>query len=119
MGQKAVVLSKVKMISVIRIRPTTEPPFLLIDLIMDTPQKTQSGIIKIIRLSSNRFNPKKLVPKAPNPMVAFRTFIMALMKISKAKPYPTIESVKCQKFVDFVSIKEYEKKLTTELFVNR
>ena len=99
------------MISVVRIKPATEKPFLMIDLLMDIPQESQEAIIRLIRLSSNRFNPRKLVPKAPDALRAFRSFIMALMKISNAKPYPTIESVRCQKFVDFTSVEEYEKKL--------
>jgi membrane associated rhomboid family serine protease len=79
MGQRFFALEKVKAISVVKISPPGERPFLLIDLFVDDPgaptaATAQEVVIRTLRLLSPNFNPQKFVAQAQGPLEAFKIF---------------------------------------------
>lgn len=115
-GQKVLSLENVKMIYVVKISPKSDPAFLLIDLLLD-----ELGVdhkkIRIIRLHSSQFDARKFVPKARNQLDAFKILVMALEKLSKAKPYPSSESLRLNKVPVFSGIQEYENYLQKKIVI--
>lgn len=117
MGQKIFALGKIKVIAVIKISPPGERPFLLIDLFVDDPgapphaPTSQETVIRTIRLLSTNFNPQKFIAGDQGPLEAFKIFTSGLLRLSKAKPFPDLESVQLKKVAGFPSINEYENSL--------
>ena len=106
-SQKPLPLEDVHSVSVVKIAPSSGRPFFLIDLFLVDPgaEKTE---IRTIRFTSNVFDPRRLVPGAAGPMEAFRIFISILLKLSNAKPYPDLESVRLQTVREFPTVDAYE-----------
>ncbi len=116
MGERIFALEKIKWIAVVKISPPGERPFLLIDLLVDDPgapvaPTVQEAVIRTLRLSSTHFNPHKLVAGAQAPLEAFKIFTSGLLDLSKAKPFPDMESVQLKKIAVYRSIDEYENSL--------
>lgn len=116
MGQRIFALEKIKMIAVVKISSPGERPFLLIDLLVDDPGAPGSPTapevtIRTLRLLSTNFNPQKFVAGGQGPLESFKIFTSALLKLSKAKPFPDSESVQLKKVTGYRSIKEYEESL--------
>ena len=116
MGQRVFALEKIKMIAVVKISPPGQRPFLLIDLFVDDPgapnnPTAQSAVIRTLRLLSTNFNPQKFVAGDQGPLEAFKIFTSSLLRLSKAKPFPDLESVQLKKVTGYRSINEYEDSL--------
>lgn len=106
-SQKALPLEEVHSISVVKISSLSERPFFLIDLFLVDPEAENSEI-RTIRFTSKGFDPRRLVPGAAGPMEANRIFMSILLKLSGAKPYPDLESVRLQTIREFPTVKAYE-----------
>jgi len=116
MGKRIFALEKIKALAVVKILPPRERPFLLIDLFVDDPgapasPTVQEVVIRTLRLLSTNFNPQKFVAGDQGPLEAFKIFTSALLKLSKAKPFPDMESVQLKKVAGYRSINEYENSL--------
>jgi membrane associated rhomboid family serine protease len=116
MGQRVFALEKIKMIAVVKISPPGERPFLLIDLFVDDPDApntptAQPAVIRTLRLLSTNFNPQKFVAGDQGPLEAFKIFTSSLLRLSKSKPFPDLESVQLKKVTGYRSINEYEDSL--------
>jgi membrane associated rhomboid family serine protease len=115
-GQRVFALEKIKMMAVVKISPPGERPFLLIDLFVDDPgapdtPTAQPAVIRTLRLLSTDFNPQKFVAGDQGPLEAFKIFTSSLHRLSKAKPFPDLESVQLKKVTGYCSINEYEDSL--------
>ena len=113
MGKRVFALGKIKAIAVVKISPPGERPFLLIDLLVDEPGAAADAaareiVIRTLRLFSTTFNPQKFVAQTDSPLQAFKIFTSSLLRLSKAKPFPNVESVQLKKVTGYRSIKEYE-----------
>jgi len=109
-SQKALPLEEVHSVSVVKIAPSPGRPYFLIDLFLVDPGAEKSEI-RTIRFTSNVFDPRRLVPGAAGPMEAYRIFISILLKLSNAKPYPDLESVRLQTVREFPTVDAYENSL--------
>ncbi len=109
-SQKELFLEEVHSISVVKIVSSSGGPFFLIDLFLGDPEVEKTEI-RTIRFTSKVFDPRRLVPGAAGPMEAFRIFMSILLKLSKAKPYPDLESVRLQRVREFPTIADYEDSL--------
>ncbi|MCP5051765.1 MAG: rhomboid family intramembrane serine protease [bacterium] len=112
-GERALPLSKMKAISVVKITPEGKPAYLLIDLFLDHPQTaatTGSATLNIrsLRVTSSTFNPQRVIPNTKSLTDAFRIFTSGVLKLSGATPLPDPESVQLKKITEFHSVKEYE-----------
>jgi len=107
-GQKQLPLSAIKILTVVKITPLNQAPFILIDLLLDDPSQFPATI-RIARISSTTFDPRKFVPSAKNLLEAFRIFNTTLMNHSQARPFPNMESILLAKVNAYNSIQEYEK----------
>lgn len=115
-GERIFTLEKIKVVAVVKISPPGERPFLLIDLFVDDPgapidPTAREAVIRNLRLLSTNFNPQKFVAGSQGPLEAFKIFTSALLRLSKAKPFPDVESVQLKKVAGYRSINEYEDSL--------
>lgn len=110
LGRKVFSFDRIKVVSIVRIRPANQRPFLLMDFLMDDLHG-EADKIRIIRIRCNKFNPQTFVPKAKNPMHAFRILVAGILKLSGATPYPNREIAAGKSFQDFPSIEAYEQTL--------
>ena len=85
------------------------------DMFLDEPNTLAAATpqapvvdVRSLRITSNRFNPVKLIPKAKSAGEAFRVFAAGLQKLSKALPYPDLETVQLKKVLIFPSVELYE-----------
>jgi len=106
-GQRVFPLEKIKDISVVKISPPGDRPYILIDLLVDH-LLDQKEVIRTIRFTSNNFNPQKFVPSASGPLDAFRVFTSSLLRMTGATPFPDKESVELKKLATFSSVNKYE-----------
>lgn len=106
-SRKELPLEEVHSVSVVKIVSGSERPYFLIDLFLGDPEAEKSEV-RTIRFTSKVFDPRRLVPGAAGPMEAFRIFMSILLKLSKAIPYPDLESVRLQRVREFPSVTEYE-----------
>lgn len=111
LGRKVFSFDKIKVISIVRIRPANQRPFLVMDFLMDELHGEHEKI-RIIRIHCNKFNPQTFVPNAKNPMHAFRILVAGILKLSGATPYPNSEIAAGKSFEDFPSIEVYEQRLS-------
>ena len=105
--QLSLKLADVHSISVVKILPERGRTYFLIDLFLDDPVGKLSGI-RLYRLSGTTFDPRRLVPGTQGPMEAFRIFLSILLKMSNAKLFPDIDSVRLQSIREFPTIEAYE-----------
>jgi membrane associated rhomboid family serine protease len=114
-GQRALPLQKIKVVSTVKITPPGQSAFLVIDLFLDDP-KTHSAVdkqtsminIRTLRVSSKTFNPQSIIPNTKSLSHAFQVFNAGVLKLSKAVPFPDLESVQLKKISTFSSIEDYE-----------
>jgi membrane associated rhomboid family serine protease len=106
-GQQNLKLADVHSVSVAKILPEKGRSYFLIDLFLDDPVGELSDI-RLYRLSGTAFDPGRLVPWAQGSMEAFRIFLSILLKVSNAKPYPDVDSVRLQTVREFPTVKSYE-----------
>ena len=111
MGERTFPLEKIKGISVVKISPLGDRPYLLIDLLLDELKGLKKDALRLIRLSSTNFNPQKLFPSAPGPLDAFKVFTTSMLKMTGAMPFPDLESVELRKVATFPSVNDYENAL--------
>lgn len=105
-GERSLSVDRIKFVSVAKITPQEEKPFLLLDFVLSDIASSQD--LRVIRVSSSNFMPKKLVPDAPSVMDAFKIFIANVIRLSGAQPYPNAEAVLLKKIPVFTSIDRYE-----------
>jgi len=106
--QKKVPFDQIKAMATGVIREENQKPYLLIDLIFDPlfdilPQH------RVLRIDSRDFNPKVMVPGAPDAKTAFARFIQVLLKRSGADPLPDANAIHGNPYADFPDLRAYER----------
>jgi membrane associated rhomboid family serine protease len=101
-------LSQIKAISVGGVRPPDRRPFLVVDLMLDPPW-SERGQLRVIRLSSTDFDPRRLVAGVDDSLQAFRELLEGLLTSTEAVPLPDPNSACGQPFRTFESVESYER----------
>ena len=99
-------LATVQAVAVCGIARASEPPVLLIDLLLDSPWGDRE-IIRAVRLLSNTFDPRALVG-GEDAMKAFQAFLKYVLEISEAVPLPDPDSARGKPFRSFTTIGAYQ-----------
>jgi membrane associated rhomboid family serine protease len=101
-------LSQVQAVGVGGVRPRDRRPFLVVDLMLDPPW-SERGQLRVVRLSSTDFDPRRLVAGVDDSIQAFREFVEVLLTSTGAVPLPDPDSARGQPFRTFDSMESYER----------
>ena len=107
-GKTTLPLKKIKLISVVKIMSYSSKAIYLIDLFLN---ELKEDNIRVIRIYSVDFDPMKFIPKAINIGEAFKTFVLAILQYSGAKPFYDKDYLILKKTKSYSSIEEYDKLL--------
>jgi membrane associated rhomboid family serine protease len=99
----------IQAVAVCGIARASEPPVLLVDLLLDSPWGDREAL-RAIRLMSNTFDPRSLVP-GENQLQAFRAFLRHILDASKAVPLPDPDSARGTPFRSFTNIGAYQREI--------
>lgn len=102
-------LEKIQAIAVAGVAREEGRKVLLIDLLLDPPWGDREAM-RVVRLSSNSFDPRKLVG-GEKPGDAFKVFIQRLLDVTGAVPLPDPDAALGQPFATFGSLAEYQKEV--------
>jgi hypothetical protein len=83
-------------------------PVIVIDLVLNWMSLTDEPL-RVIRLRSDRFDPRRLMPEAQQPLDALRAFAQRLLEASDATPLPDQQSVLGMPFAAFRSMESYHR----------
>ncbi len=84
-------------------------PVVLIDLLLDPPWGGSDNL-RSIRLTSDTFDPRKLVG-GEDAMTAFQRFLDRILTVSEAVPLPDPQAARGQPFRSFGSLEEYQREV--------
>jgi len=101
--------STVQAVAVAGITRSSEPPVLLVDLLLDSPWGDRKAI-RAVRLLSNTFDPRTLVG-GQDQLQAFRTFLKHVLDVSEAVPLPDPDSARGTPFQSFTTIGAYQREV--------
>jgi len=99
----------IQAVAVCGIARASEPPVLLVDLLLDSPWGDREAI-RSVRLMSNTFDPRSLVP-GENQLQAFRAFLRRILDASDAVPLPDPDSARGTPFRSFTNIGAYQREI--------
>jgi membrane associated rhomboid family serine protease len=105
-GQGRVKLSAIQAVAVGAIREDGQRPFLIIDLLLDSPWDGD-GELRVVRLRSTTFDPRTLVDGA-TAMAAFTTLVSTLLDRSGADPLPDATRAQHPGQRSYFSIEAYQ-----------
>jgi hypothetical protein len=67
--------------------------------------------MKLIRLHSNRFNPKRLAPSATSPVAALQQLVAHVIEQSGAMPLPNASAAEGRPFASYGDVASYEREV--------
>lgn len=109
-GPSALGLDKVQAVSAVVVRPPGRPASIIIDLLLD-PLWATGARLRVVRMKSEKLDPTKVVPEAPDSAAALRMMIDRLLAGSQGIPLPDSRAVKGRPFREFSSIGQYEREI--------
>jgi len=83
-------------------------PVLVIDLIANW-NDTEGGPLQLIRLRSDAFDVRTLVPGATRSVDAFRALLEQLLARTRAVPLPDLDGVRGQPFARYADLESYQR----------
>ena len=99
-------LATVQAVAVCGITRASEPPVLLVDLLLDSPWGDREAV-RAVRLLSNTFDPRSLVG-GEDALQAIRKFLQLVLEVSEAVPLPDPDSARGRPFRTFTTIGAYQ-----------
>jgi len=99
-------IATVQAVAVCGIARASEPPVLLVDLLLDSPWGDREAI-RAVRLMSNTFDPRTLVG-GTDALQAFRTILKHILEVSEAVPLPDPDAARGNPFRSFTTIGAYQ-----------
>jgi membrane associated rhomboid family serine protease len=105
---RRIALGQVQAVCVGGVRPHDRRPFLLVDLMLDPPWSERRQL-RLIRLSSTDFDPRRLVANTNDSLQAFRDFLDGLLSSTEAVPLPDPDSARGRPFRTFDCVEAYER----------
>jgi membrane associated rhomboid family serine protease len=104
-GDLALAFSRLRGVAVAGVHGLGPKPVVLIDLIIDGAGSERP--LRVLRLRSDRFSPRRFFPRAGGPLDALRRLVQMLLARSDSRPLPDLESAEARPVRVFDSIEEY------------
>jgi hypothetical protein len=99
---------KISAIAVAAVPGRSSKPVLVIDLILNW-NDANAEILHTVRLRSDEFDVKRIIPTARRPMDAFRALIAELLSRSAAIPLPDEASARGHPFRSYPDLETYQR----------
>ena len=109
-GKAELELTRIEAVAVVGVKGLRPKPVVLVDLISNWMAPGDEPL-KVIRLRSDRFDPRKLVPGESAGFQALKTWIGQLVARSGAVPLPDASAVAGEPFRTFESLEDYEREV--------
>jgi len=106
-GRTRLPLSRVDAVAAVGVHGLSRNAVILIDLALDWTAGGE-GPLRVLRLRSDRYDPRALVGDADSPLQATRQFVSTLIRRSRAVPLPDPGSAPGQTFRIFRDLAAYE-----------
>ncbi len=106
-GERSLPLEQVQAVAVAGIKPPGGGSHLVLDLLLDSLWGS-GETVRVVRLDSRTFDPRRILGVEGSPMEAFRGLVDVILKGSDGVPLPGPEAVMGRPFATFESIEAYE-----------
>jgi len=87
-----------------------EHSYIVVDLLLDGPW-TDAAALRVVRLKSSAFDPRKLAGDFEDPAAALRAVLDDLLRATEAVPLPDPQAAVGRPFAVFSSIEAYEREV--------
>jgi membrane associated rhomboid family serine protease len=105
-GSSRLAYGRITAVSLAAVRGLAGKPVVLVDLLLSGPQPGPEPLL-LVRLRSDQFDPRKLVPSAAGPLEALHGLVEELLKRSRAQSLPDPESGRGRPLRMFDSLEAY------------
>ena len=109
-GRTRFPLSRVDAVAAVGVHGLSRKAVILIDLVLDWTADGESPV-RVLRLRSDRYDPRTLVGGAASPLEAVRQFVSTLIRRARALPLPDPGSARGQPFKIFRDLAGYEEQV--------
>jgi hypothetical protein len=103
-------LDQVQAIAVGEVGGLADEPVVVIDLLMDV-REVDGAPLRLVRLRGDEFDPRQLMPDAPDAGAALQAFLGTLMERTRAMPLPDPEAALGLIVPRFDTLDEYEQQV--------
>jgi membrane associated rhomboid family serine protease len=107
-------LSRLRAVAVAGVQGLGPKPVVLVDLLV--AGEVSERPLHVIRLSCNRFDPRRLVPEAGGPLDALRRLVADILSGSGARPLPDAAAAAARPVRIFGSLEEYHEQVLRPAF---
>jgi len=105
--KKRLAYDRIEAIGVSAVDGVGDKAVLVVDLILNWVSLSRDPL-RLIRMRTDRFDPRQLVPSASDPLQALRAILNRLLEQSDAIPLPDLQSVQGTPFAAFETLAEYQ-----------
>jgi tetratricopeptide (TPR) repeat protein len=109
-GDRAVELpyDEVQALAAAAIRNLAEQPVVVVDLVLNWSELTE-GPLRLVRMRSDAFDPRGLVPETGSVERSYRKWLDALLELTQAAPLPDLDHVGGEPLAVFDDLRSYER----------
>ena len=108
--KKRLLYDRIEAVAVSAIEESDEKTVVVVDLVLNWVSLTAEPL-RLIRLRSDRFDPRPLVPDAEDPLQAMRAIVSSLLERTDAIPLPDLQSARGAPFAAFRSLEDYQTRI--------
>ena len=109
MGDLELSFARLRAVAVAGVHGLGPKPVVLVDLIVDGGGSELP--LRVLRLRSDRFSPRRFFPQAGGPLDALRSLVRLLLSRSQARPLPDLASAEAQPVQIFESVDQYQERV--------
>jgi len=105
-----IAFAKIQAVAVATVAGLAARPVVLVDLLMNWSALEESAL-RVVRLRSDRFDPRKLAPGVAAPLDALRAFLAELLTHSRATPLPDADAARAAPLRSFADLETYQREV--------
>jgi hypothetical protein len=107
-ARKRVRYDRIDAIAVAAVEGLADKPVIVLDLLLNWNSKLDEPL-RVIRLRTDMFDPRPLIPDEGDPTAAVRALSVRLQQEASAIPLPDARSIRGEPFTGFKSLHEYQR----------
>ncbi len=109
-GPSKLVYSRITAVSLAAVRGLGPKPVVLLDLLLSGPEPDEQPL-RLVRLRSDQFDPRKLVPSAAGPLEALLALAEELLKRTRGVPLPDEDAARGRPLRKFDTLDAYSREV--------
>jgi hypothetical protein len=107
-GSGRIAFEKIQAVSVAAVGGLGPKPIVLVDLLLNW-NALEEPALRVVRMRSDRFDPRALAPGAPSPLEALRAFLRDLLARSGAAALPDPDGARAAPLRSFADLETYQR----------